>query len=74
MKPIDLQSCDPSFLAFLQENDNNNKNTVTLKFYIDSEDVYGCCLVVLVTSEVVEWKGKQRGVFFKEAQMGLLGG
>ena len=55
-------------------NDNNNKNTVTLKFYIYSEDVYGRCLIVLVTSEVVEWKGKQRGSFFKEPQMGLLGG
>lgn len=50
------------------------KNTVTSKFYICSEDVYGSCLIVLVTSEVVALKGRQRGIFFKEPPLGLLGG
>ena len=53
---------------------NNKKNTVTSKFYIYSEDVYGSCLIVLVTFEAVALKGRQRGIFFKEPPLGLLGG
>ena len=53
---------------------NNKKNTVTPKFYVCSEDVYGSCLIVLVTFEVVTLKGRQRGIFFKEPPLGLLGG
>jgi len=47
---------------------------VRSKFYICSEDVYGRCLIVLVTFEVVALKGRQRGIFFKEPPLGLLGG
>lgn len=53
----------------MQENDkNNSKNTVILKFHVYREDVYGGHLIFLVTSEVLGVRGGKRVVLLGDLQ------
>ena len=55
-------------------NDKNNKKYCGIKILYLQWRCLWEFLIVLVTFEVVALKGRQRGTFFKEPPLGLLGG